>query len=327
MGYEIVEAKYQRAVFKGSEDTLRRDFILRYGERWSHIWNSATEASEEDVDGFVESLIEMVVSRIDDVETAALYAAYGRSLSLERELEIGMALLGKSNSLEKLLKWGLAMHFSDEVVAAPPYLAKLLMKLAEKAPKLEVDVLGELSSADGPTLAQLEGLLAGDFDAELHKAIYSQLPTSFQLGQLAVYTPEVGLVVNPLFSREELLTSLLELKKRRADLLAKALSLHGEYEFSADYRCGVQYLSIDGSLENSGVVAICPWMSYARRLGRLHNLVLIVEGRRPPNVAGGRGVIYVEGGEVEVVKPPNPSKLFNYLIDILYSVGFVVLED
>ncbi|MFN3804015.1 MAG: hypothetical protein ACK4SY_03065 [Pyrobaculum sp.] len=332
MEVEVLEARYQRAVFRGSTEVLQRDFMLRYGGRWGELWGAsegATEDAVSEADRRAEGLAALVESRIDDMATAALYAAYGRSLSLEKELAVGMRLLERPGALEKLLRWGLAMHFADEVVAAPPYLAKLLLKLMEKTPGVALDVWGELSPRDGPTLAHLEGLLTGEFDPGLHQAIYGHVPNGVEIGRVAAYLPEVGLVVNPQLSPEELLAALLELKRRRADAMAKSLSLHGEYEFSQEYRCGLHYLSIDGSLDKSGVVVLCPWMSYSRRLWKkIHNLVLVVEGQRPTHVAQGRfAAIYIRGGEAEVVRPPYPSKLLEYIVDILYSVGFLVWED
>lgn len=332
MEAEVLEARYQRAVFKGGIEVLQKDFELRYGDRWRELWGAsegATEDAVNEADRHAEELAALVESRIDDVTTAALYAAYGRSFSLEKELAAGMRLLERPEALEKLLKWGLVIHFTDEVVAAPPYLAKLLIKLMEKTPRVALDVWEELSPRDGPTLAYLEGLLTGEFDSDLHQTIYGHVPTGVEIGRVAAYLPEVGLVVNPLLSPEEMLAALLELKKRRADALAKSLSLHGEYEFSQDYRCGLHYLSIDGSLDKSGVVVLCPWMSYSRRLWKkAYNLVLVVEGQRPTRMTQGRfAVIYIRGGEAEVARPPHPSKLLEYIVDILYSVGFLVWED
>ncbi|WP_226976139.1 hypothetical protein [Pyrobaculum aerophilum] len=329
----LIEARYQRAVFQGSEEVLKRDFQLRYGDKWQSIWEASDNASEEDIkkaEELAEGLAELVSARIDDLETAALYAKYGRNLTLEPQVKLGMELLGKAEALEKMLRWGLVMHFSDEVISAPPYLAKLLLKLIQHDVKLDVDLWEELErySRDYSSMAFLEGLLTGDFDEELHKALYGAPASQLKIGRATVYTSDVGLVVNPAYSPEELLGVLLQIKKRRADMLARALSLHGEYEFSEEYRCGSQYISLDGSAEKSGVIAICPWLSYSRRLWRrARNLILIVEGSRPPQLRQFKyGVIFIRGGEAEVIKPYTPSKIFEYIIDVLYGAGFYVLE-
>jgi len=107
---KLLEARYQRAVFRGGEETIRRDFQLRYGEAWEELWKASSGAGEEDVERAEKSsalLADLVKSRIDDVGTATLYAAYGRNLALERELELGMELLGCPGAVEKLLRWGL----------------------------------------------------------------------------------------------------------------------------------------------------------------------------------------------------------------------------
>ncbi|MEM0464751.1 hypothetical protein [Pyrobaculum sp.] len=333
MDLHLIEARYQRAVFKGRSEVAMRDFMLRYGERWEEMWEASSGASEEDVKAAEDKageLRELVASRIDDVETAALYAAYGRSLSVERELELGMELLGRHSALEKLIRWGLVMHFSDEVVAAPPYLAGLLLELMRNSPRLDVDLWQlEAFAHDPPSLALLEGLLSGEFDEELHRIFYGEVPRELRIGKIAVYTPDVGIVVNPVYSPEEVLEVLVELKRRRAYALSKALALHGEYEFSSEARCGLHYLSLDGSAEKSGVVAICPWLSYSRKLWRkLRNVVLVVEGQRPPGLTSFKiGVVFIKGGEAEVVKPQLPSKLLEYIVDILYSAGFFVSES
>jgi hypothetical protein len=330
---QLIEARYQRAVFRGGEETLRRDFQLRYGDKWETLWRASGDASEEDVETaerYGDLLVELVRGRIDEEEVAALYVAYGRNLSLEKELELGMELLGHPGGVEKLLRWGLVMHFDDEVAAAPPYLAKLLIELAGRARPERPNLREELEaySHDGATMAYLEALLTEELDVEMHRVFYGDLPRELRVGRIAVYREDVGLVVTPLYSIDEVLEALLQVKERRAHALAKALSLHGEYEFSTKRRCGLHYLSVDGSMEKSGVVAICPWLSYSRKLWRrLHNMVLIVEGQRPPQMPRLKfGVVFIRGGEAEVVRPATPSKLFDYIVDVLYSVGFAVSE-
>lgn len=330
----VLEARYQRAVYKGDVGVLEGDFRLRYGERWAELWAAAEGAGEEDVrraDEHSDELCRLVESRIDDRELAALYAAYGRALSLEGEVEAGLELLGRAGGLERLLRWGLVMHFSEDVVAAPPYLAKLLIKLEGEAPRPRVNLDEELGPylRDGGLMAFVEGLLAEEFDERLHRALYGEVPRTVRLGRVALYRPEVGLVVNPVLSAGELLEELLRVKRSRADVLAKALSLHGEYEFSLDHRCGLQYISVDGTAEKSGVVAICPWASYSRKLWRrTRNMVLVLEGEPPPGVERPWfGVIYIRGGEARVLKPRELSRLFEYVVDVLYSVGFSVAEE
>lgn len=330
----MAEARYQKAVFRGSEETLIRDFKLRYGDRWQEIYERARDADDRDVENaesLGEELIRLVESRIDDIDTAALYAAYGRNLSIEKELETGMELLGCAGALEKLLRWGLAMHYTDDVVAAPPYLAKLLIRLGGAARGLEIDLWEELDqfSGDGGAMALLEGLLAEELDVNLHEAFYGALPDRYRFGRLASYQRDLGLVVNPAFSAEELLDAVVKIKERKADHLARSLSLHGEYEFNTEARCGLHYLSVDGTVEKSGVVAICPWLSYSKTLWRRRpNFVLVVEGRKPPAPPPVRvGVIFIKGGEAEVVRPPTQSKVFEYLVDVLYASGFSVVED
>ncbi|MEZ0319590.1 MAG: hypothetical protein ABWK05_06335 [Pyrobaculum sp.] len=332
MDLVLLEARYQRAVFNGGVDTIVRDFRLRYGDRWSYYWEASADASEGDVkaaEKAADALVGLVESRVDDVRVAALYAAYGRSLSLEGELGVALELLGAGEALEKLLRWGLVMHFSDDVVASPPYLVRLLIKLGQLAEAPGVDLWEELRrfAHDGASMAFLEGLLAGEFDAGLHAEVYGEVPKSLRLGVLASYVEEVGLVVNPVFSADEVLGALLEWKKRRADAMAKALALHGEYEFSQERRCGLQYLSVDGTAEKSGVVALCPWLSYSKRLWRIPNLVVVVEGGPPPRPARRRhGLIFMKGGEAYVAPPDRSSKLFEYVVDLLYSQGFSVSE-
>lgn len=330
MDPQVLEARYHRAVFRGSEETLARDFMLRYGASWRDMWKASEGASEADVEAAEKNadlLAKLVESRIDDVETAAIYAAYGRNLSLEKELELGLELLGRPGSLERLLRWGLVIHFDDEVAAAPPYLAKLLIALASRAPHAGLNLVEEMEVGDGAAMAFLEGLLTGEFDEELHRLFYGDPPAELRVGRLAMYRSGVGLVVNPAASQDELLEALLQIKERRAETLARALSLHGEYEFSREHRCGLQYLSVDGTAEKSGVVAVCPWLSYSRRLWRMHNLVVVVEGRRPAEPPRVRtGVVFVKGGEAEVVKPTPPPKFLEYVVDVLYSVGFSVSE-
>jgi len=330
---KLLEARYQRAMFRGGMETLRRDFQLRYGEAWEELWKASADAGEEDVEaaeGSSNLLVDLVKSRLDDVDTAALYAAYGRNLALERELELGMELLGRPGAVEKLLRWGLVMHFDDDVATAPPYLAKLLIELEQRArfggPNLREEL--EAYSRDGATMAYLEALLTEEFDEELHRTFYGEPPKELKVGRIATYRADVGLVVTPVYSVDEVLDVLLQVKGRRADALAKALSLHGEYEFSAEHRCGLHYLSVDGSAEKSGVVTICPWLSYSRKLWRrAHNMVLVVEGQKPPHISRFRfGVVFVRGGEAEVVRPVAHSKLFDYIVDVLYSVGFSVSE-
>jgi hypothetical protein len=330
---ELLEARYQRAVFRGGEDTLRRDFQLRYGSAWEELWRASADASEEDVKAAErnsDALVNLVKSRIDDVGTAALYAAYGRNLALEKELALGMELLGRVGGVERLLRWGLVLHFDDDVVAAPPYLAKLLIELGQEAPAHRPSLLEELEaySRDGALMAFLEALLTEELDEELHRLFYGEPPEELKVGRIAIYRADVGLVVSPMYSADEALEALLHIKRRRADLLAKALSLHGEYEFSAVSRCGLHYLSVDGSAEKSGLVAICPWLSYSRRLWKkTHNFVLVVEGQRPPHLPRLKfGVLFIRGGEADAVRPAVPSKLFEYIVDVLYSVGFSVSE-
>jgi hypothetical protein len=327
----VIEARYQRAVFRGSEATLQRDFMLRYGASWRELWKASDGASEADLKAAEErsgDLVRLVESRIDDEQVAALYAAYGRNLAVEGELELGMELLGCRSAVERLVRWGLAIHYSDDVVAAPPYLARLLLEISQRARAVNVDVWSELKScSDGGTLAFLEGMLARDFNESLHEAFYGRAPVEVRVGSLAVYRSGVGLVVNPARSAGEILNALLQLKQRRAGALARALSLHGEYEFSRDYRCGMNYLSVDGSAEGSGVIAICPWLSYSRKLWRLRNLVIVVKGRRPREPPRLKcGVVFIEGGEAEIVRPSAPSKLFDHVLDLLYSAGFSVAE-
>ncbi|MEM1519526.1 MAG: hypothetical protein QXF78_04780, partial [Pyrobaculum sp.] len=76
-------------------------------------------------------------------------------------------------------------------------------------------------------------------------------------------------------------------------------------------------------------VAICPWLTYSKSLWRRRqNYVVVLEGKRPRAPMPVKvGVIFIKGGEAEVVRPSTPSKIFDYLVDLLYSVGFLVTES
>jgi hypothetical protein len=90
---EILEARFQRAVFQGSEEVLEADFEARYGSRWRELLEASEGAGESDVEAAEarsEELAALVSSRVDDGRVAALYAKYARSLAVEGQLRVGL---------------------------------------------------------------------------------------------------------------------------------------------------------------------------------------------------------------------------------------------
>ncbi|MEL9989917.1 MAG: hypothetical protein QXP98_03860 [Thermoproteus sp.] len=328
---EILEARYQRASFNGSQEVLRGDFEARYGPRWAELLEAAEGAGEEDIrkaQANAGELAALVASRIDDERVASLYAKYAKDLTVEGQLKAGLELLEVPEAFEKIIRWGLAMHFTDDVVAAPPYLAGLLAGL--KPVEVPLDVHKELEALDGPLLALIEGEIAGDADWALYEEVYGPKPSArIRVGRLAVYDPELGLVVNPATYPDQVLEALLELKERRARRMASALGLHGEYEFDERSRCGLAYLSYDGTAEGSAEVYICPWLavpvSVARR-GRV-NKVFVVWGQPPRGLARRRDMfvfLYEEGARVYY--PERAKTIHEHLVDLLYRSGIAVEE-
>ncbi|AEA12616.1 hypothetical protein TUZN_1136 [Thermoproteus uzoniensis 768-20] len=332
---EILEARFQRAVFQGSEEVLEADFEARYGPRWRALLEAAEGAGEDDVkaaEARAGELAALVSSRVDDERTAALYAKYARSLAVEGQLRIGLDLLGLPEALERLIRWGLAMHFSDDVVAAPPYLAGLLSRYMASGPAVEVDVVGELSALGESSLALIEGEVAGDADWELYEEVYGPKPRSrLVMGRLAAYDPEHGLVVNPATYPDQVLEALLSLKERRARRVASALGLHGEYEFDERSRCGLAYLSMDGTAEGSAEVYVCPWIAVpisVSRGGRV-NKVFVIWGSPPSSGLRRRRdmfvFLYEEGAKV--FYPERQRPVHEHLVDLLYRSGLAVAEE
>lgn len=332
---EVLEARFQKAVFQGSEDVLTADFEARYGPRWVQLMEAAEGAGEEDVEkaeANAAQLAALVSSRIDDERTAVLYAKYARDLAVEGQLRLGLELLGLPDALEELIRWGLVMHFSDDVVAAPSYLAGLLNRYMASPLAVAIDVAEELRSLDDPRLlALMEGEIAGDADWGLYEEIYGPRPPSrLRIGSLAAYDPELGLVVNPATYPDEVLEELLSIKEMRARRMASTLGLHGEYEFDERSRCGLAYLSLDGTADGSAEVYICPWLAVpasVSRGGRL-NKVFVVWG--PPPQSGLRKrydmfiFLYEEGARVYY--PDRQRPVHEHLVDLLYRSGLAVVE-
>lgn len=326
-----MEARYQRAAFRGSEEVLMEDFELRYGSRWRELYEAAAGAGEEDVERAekaAEELAELVAARIDDEGLAAAYAKYARDLTVEPQLEMGLELLG-AGPVESLLRWGLAMHFEDDVVAAPAYLARLIARYMAKGLGVELDVAGELEAQlhDRGLLALLEAELAGDADWGVYELVYGRAPASrVRAGRLAVYDPEHGVVVNPATSSEEVLSALLRLKERLAKSMYARLGLHGEYEFDERARCGVAYLSLDGTAEGSAEVYLCPWAAPPRMRGI--NRVFAVWGDAPAGFRRQRSDMYVFVVEDKAVAvyPERRRPVHEHIVDLLYRSGFEVVE-
>jgi hypothetical protein len=329
---ELVEARYQRAVFEGAEEVLISDFELRYGARWRELYEASEGAGEEDAkraEGAAEGLEALVKRRIDDFGLAAAYAKYARELAVEEELRLGLELLGVG-PLERLLAWGLAMHFRDDVVAAPPYLARLLIELAERAPPASIDVAAELEALDRPLLALLEASLAEDVDWGSYELVHGPPPQRrIKLGKLAVYDPGVGLVVNPLTAPDAVLAELLSLKERLARAAYARLGLHGEYEFDERARCGTAYLSVDGTAEGSAEIYICPWFAPPRglmRRGRT-NKAFVVLGPEPAGFARQRYLfVFLTEEGARVVYPDKTKPIDEHIVDLLYRSGLGVEE-
>ncbi|CCC82094.1 hypothetical protein [Thermoproteus tenax] len=332
---ELLEARYQRALFQGSEEVLRRDFELRYGSKWRDLMEASEGANERDVEEAerrAPELSALVSSRINDEKLATLYAKYGRDLSLEAQLRLGLDLLGVPGALEELLRWGLAIHYSDDVVASPSYLAGLLARLMANEYSVYLDLNAEVGSIDDPKLlALLEGEAAGDADWGLYELVYGQRPqTTLRIGRLAYYDPHVGLVVNPVTYPDEVLESLLSLKERRARKMASLLGLHGEYEFDRRARCGVAYLSYDGTAGGSAEVYICPWLAPPISLTRARgvNKVYVVWG--PPPAEGLRTrhdmFIFLYEDGATVFHPYRGAPVHEHIVDLLYRSGIEVTE-
>lgn len=331
---EVLEARFQRAVFKGSEDVLVADFEARYGSRWVQLMEASEGAGEEDVKRAEASsgeLAALVSSRIDDERLAALYARYARSLTVEGQLVLGLELLGLTDAYEKLIRWGLAMHFSDDVVASPPYLAGLLSRYMAVPASVELNVAEELRSLDDPRLlALVEGEAAGDADWGLYEEVYGPRPSSrLKIGSLAIFDPELGLVVNPATYPDLVLEELLALKEMRARRMASALGLHGEYEFDSRSRCGLAYLSIDGTADGSAEIYVCPWLAVPASVSRRRfNKVFVVWGPPPQQLKRRRDMfvfLYEEGAKV--FYPDKQKPVHEHLVDLLYRSGLAVVEE
>jgi len=315
----LVEAAYQRTRFTGSLDTLLSDFRLRYGDDAERVLREVEGVSQEEADKWVEEargeLEALVESRIGDRRVAALYAAHAWRVTDEAELGVALELLGIPSTLNLLISWGLAMHFSDDVIASPPYLARLIMRLGSET-SYELDVEAELEAQlDRPeALAALEAHLArGSWS--LIEAIYEVgRDWEFAVGRLAAYRRGVGLVVNPATSSEELLEALAAVKDREARRLVKWLGIPGEYEFRRKAMVGVLYVS--PSEAAAGAVLVYPWLAWVPRgSGR----VIVV--RAPPrrvDLATDDMLIFVWGGALYVQYPRETSEVQDYVLDLLY---------
>ncbi len=330
---EILEARFQRAVFQGSEEVLEADFEARYGSRWRELLEASEGAGESDVEAAEarsEELAALVSSRVDDGRVAALYAKYARSLAVEGQLRVGLDLLGVPDALGRLIGWGLAMHFSDDVVAAPPYLAGLLNGYMASGPSVEVDVAEELAALGEGLLALIEGEVAGDADWELYEEVYGPRPkAAVRMGRLAAYDPELGLVVNPATYPDQVLEVLLSLKERRARRMASSLGLHGEYEFDERSRCGLAYLSVDGTADGSAEVYVCPWIAAPRWVLREGwvNKIFVIWGRPEAPVKRRRDmVVFLHEDGAEVFHPERQRAVHEHFVDLLYRSGLAVNE-
>jgi len=331
---EELEARYQRAVFNGREDVLAEDFKLRYGDKWAYYLEISRNAGEDDIkraEERADELAKLVENRIDDVELASAYAKYCRDLPSELQLELGLDLLGYPNRLREVLKWGLALHYADDVIGSPPYLAKLLIRLMDLADRPRRSALEEVEDIiyDRALLALIEGHLAGDFDVDIYVEIYGQIPQRrIRAGNLAYFDPRIGIVVNPAYAVEEVMDALMQAKSNVAMHMAKTLGLHGEYEFDRNIRCGVLYLS-DGSKEGSGMVLFCPWFSPPRYLNKFKkiNKIFIIWGKKPINFKPKNDAyIFMTEDEIQAIRPIKQNKLYNYIIDLLYRYNFYLEE-
>ena len=330
MDARVLEAAYQLTNFTGSREVLARDFELRYGDEAPRVMAAAEELAR-DAEGVKREVSErrreleaLVESRIGDRGLASLYAAYGWRVTGEGELEVAMELLGAPGSLSRLIAWGLAMHYTDDVVASPPYLAGLLMRLAREA-RYELDLGAELASAlEEPwRLALLEAHLTGRADWALIREIYEAGPeTGFAVGRVAAYRPGTGLVVNPAASPDEVLDALAALKDSEARRIFRWLGIPGEYEFRRRAMAGVVYISPgEGS---ASAILIYPWVSrIPRGSGRI---VLIRAAPRRIDAHMDDMLIFLWGSALYVRPPRKMSDAQEYVLDLLYRDHMVYEE-
>ncbi len=251
---EALEALYSACMYEGEcgEFVLWRDFKVRYGERARYLMSLAAQVMYLDAEDkrrvqneiysvyghVVEELVRRRVLKAasSSEEVAKLLWFYVNYCMYETDIEVldAMLKLGVGRGCDELIRLGVLLHASDDSVVAPYYSMKILSEVSERLdvryePPDAYRRFMEVFEAEPYMLSAVEAdLMDEEVDEEFFNALYgveyADVLESLEILGVCRYVESRELIVyNPVFSREDLLAELLNVKKSLAKKFMKPL--------------------------------------------------------------------------------------------------------
>ena len=353
---EDAEAHYQ-ALKAADEEALEMDYSLRYGNDYRILIDKyRKELSLDDEEKTIKleelegryGLIEgLVRRRLDDLgvpeDALGLLWHYMKAQASEVNLRMQLLMARRDCSLTDLLRAGVLMHASKNLLFIPEYLIPFLMRTTAPKPLRSSDVLAKY--VDSPLDMALAEVAAWNVrpNRAFMTAIYGVDPLKALdaefIGDVARLGDGEEPVLNPLLDPMELRRELIKIKDSMSRELRNRIGIHGEYAFNKSIRCGATYMLF--SENRRGIMFLCPWLAVFNKLLRTYvgtpKLVVIEAPYRPEagdfyrrRVASDYGLrnvafAFMEGNDVTILKPR--GNFFEELIDVLYEGNFSVTEE
>jgi len=345
---ETLECLYQLLNYVDEDDeALIRDATLRYGNDYLEICNQARgllsslgDRADGEVRRFYELLADHAMGRIRGFGNAAYaLARYMELGGREVVLRVQFRLMGFAEDVvEDLIRAGVLMHRSRDVLFVPEYLIPRLLEISGDITIPDVKEL--LSSANIRELMAVEAAVFGARPVNwLFRAIYGmdfrELITGTRIDGLL--DGSVGeLILNPAIDVQAVRALIHEMKDSAARSFKRVLSPHGQYMYSRVARCGVVYTVFgEGGRE---LILLCPWVIPSRRFLDYHSREerVIVVGTSPSNefaelmrrhteeLPSRTGFVFLSNNEAMVYSPRASSKSFDSFLDFLYRSNLKV---
>ncbi|MFB6470877.1 MAG: hypothetical protein TU36_006565 [Vulcanisaeta sp. AZ3] len=345
---EVLECLYQLINYVDDEEgTLVRDAQLRYGDSYIDICRQAKDLKSslgEGINNVIRRLYDLladyVMDRIRGLGDAAYALARYMGLGgLESVLRVQFRLMGFSeNTLENLIRAGVLMHRSKDILFVPEYLISRFLAISSSV--MAPNIREVLSNVNVKGLLIIE---AAAFNAKpigwLFRAIYGldfkDLIRDTRIDNIvdgSLGEP----ILSPIIDVQELRALIHEMKDSGARSLRRALGPHGQYMYSKVVRCGVVYTVFgEGGRE---LILLCPWVLPSKRLLDYHaeeDRVMVIGWKPSQDFADAisrhsddaptrTGFVFISNKEAMVYKPRLYDQSFDSFLDFLYRSNLKV---
>lgn len=353
---EDAEAYYQ-ALKAADEEALIADYSLRYGNDYQQLldkYRGIPYLDEEEkgdklrsLEASFPALESLVKHRLAELnvpsDVLGLLWHYMKTQASEVNLRIQLLMARRDCSLTDLMRAGVLMHASRDLLFIPDYLIQFLMSIPAPRPIRAGDTLAKYM--DSPLDMALIELAAWGIhpNRAFMTAMYGVDPLKGLdaefVGDIARLGANDEAVLNPLLDPMELRREIMKIKDSRGRELRRRIGLHGEYTFNKSIRCGAVYMLFSES--RRGIMFLCPWLTVFNKLINTYvgtpKLVVLDMPYRPEagefyrkRLAGNYGLrnvafAFMDGNEVTVLRPR--GNFFEELIDVLYEGNFSVTEE